>query len=110
HDAAGSGQDRRGRHARPRLSAAARGVDGGHRPPAREDHGRSSSRVRDPRSLVLNYNRVPGLVEVREAHDETTLVVDAPRVLEAARHLRDELGFDYLSDVAATDYLGWEAK
>jgi NADH:ubiquinone oxidoreductase subunit C len=53
---------------------------------------------------------VPGLVETREAHGETTLVVDTPRLVEAARHLRDELGFDFLSDVAATDYLGWGAK
>ena len=53
---------------------------------------------------------MPGLVEVREAHGETTIVVDTPRLLEAARHLRDELGFDYLSDVAAADYLGWGAK
>ena len=53
---------------------------------------------------------MPGLVEVREAHGETTLVVDTPRLIEAARHLRDELGFDYLSDVAAADYLGWGAK
>lgn len=53
---------------------------------------------------------MPGLVEVREAHGETTLVVDTPRLLEAARHLRDELGFDYLSDVAAADYLGWGSK
>jgi len=46
-------------------------------------------------------------VEVRDAHGETTLVVDTPRLVEAARHLRDELGFNVLSDVAATDYLGW---
>jgi NADH-quinone oxidoreductase subunit C len=53
---------------------------------------------------------VPGLVEVREAYGETTVVVDTPRLLEAARHLRDELGFNMLSDVAATDYLGWAGK
>jgi NADH-quinone oxidoreductase subunit C len=53
---------------------------------------------------------VPGLVETREALGETTLVVDTPRLVEAARHLRDELGFDFLSDVAAADYLGWGAK
>ena len=29
---------------------------------------------------------------------------------EAALYLRDELGFDFLSDVAATDYLGWGDK
>jgi NADH-quinone oxidoreductase subunit C len=58
----------------------------------------------------LNFNRLPGVVEVREAHGETTVVVDTPRIVEAARHLRDELGFNFLSDVSATDYLGWEAK
>jgi NADH:ubiquinone oxidoreductase subunit C len=36
-----------------------------------------------------------------------TLVVDTPRLVEAARHVRDELGFDFLSDITATDYLGW---
>ena len=46
-------------------------------------------------------------MEVQERYGETTLVVDTPRLVEAALHLRDELGFNYLSDVAATDYLGW---
>src|SRR5207249_4442877 len=36
--------------------------------------------------------------------------VDTPRLVDAALHLRDELGFNFLSDVAATDYLGWGAK
>jgi NADH-quinone oxidoreductase subunit C len=49
-------------------------------------------------------------VEVQERHGETTIIVDTPRLVEAALHLRDELGFNYLSDVAATDYLGWGAK
>jgi NADH:ubiquinone oxidoreductase subunit C len=35
------------------------------------------------------------------------VIVDTPRLVEAARYLRDELGFDFLSDVSATDYLGW---
>ena len=47
---------------------------------------------------------------MREAKGETTLVVDTPRLPEAARYLRDELGFDFLSDIAATDYLGWGTK
>jgi NADH-quinone oxidoreductase subunit C len=47
------------------------------------------------------------VVEVQEQHGETTLVVDTPRLTEAALHLRDELGFNFLSDVSATDYLGW---
>jgi NADH/F420H2 dehydrogenase subunit C len=37
-------------------------------------------------------------------------VVDTPRLVEAALHLRDQLGFNFLSDVAATDYLGWGGK
>jgi NADH:ubiquinone oxidoreductase subunit C len=36
--------------------------------------------------------------------------VDPARLTEAALHLRDELGFGFLSDVAATDYLGWRGK
>jgi NADH-quinone oxidoreductase subunit C len=50
---------------------------------------------------------VPGLVERREAHGETTLIVDPARLVEACTHLRDEEGFNVLSDVTATDYLGW---
>jgi NADH-quinone oxidoreductase subunit C len=55
----------------------------------------------------MSYDAVPGLVETREAFGETTLVVDPARVAEACLHLRDELGFDLLLDVTATDYLGW---
>jgi NADH-quinone oxidoreductase subunit C len=50
---------------------------------------------------------VPGLVETREHLGQTTLVVDSARLVEACLHLRDEAGFNFLSDVAATDYLGW---
>ncbi len=46
-------------------------------------------------------------METREAHGETTLVVDPARLLEAALHLRDVEGFNFLSDIATTDYLGW---
>ena len=51
---------------------------------------------------------MPGFVEEREAHGETTVVVQRERLEDAARFLRDEGGFDLLADVAATDYLGWE--
>jgi NADH/F420H2 dehydrogenase subunit C len=37
-------------------------------------------------------------------------VVDSARVVEAARYLRDELGFNFLSDIAAADYFGWGRK
>jgi len=54
-----------------------------------------------------SWKKVPGLVRVEEGHGETTLVVDPARLVEACTHLRDEEGFDYLSDIAAADYLGW---
>jgi NADH-quinone oxidoreductase subunit C len=53
---------------------------------------------------------VPGLVEVREAYGETTLVVETEQLVEACLHLRDEEGFDFLSDVSPTDYLGWGTR
>jgi NADH:ubiquinone oxidoreductase subunit C len=49
-------------------------------------------------------------VERREAHGETTLVVDPARLLEACTFLRDEEGFALLSDITAVDYLGWGEK
>jgi NADH-quinone oxidoreductase subunit C len=56
------------------------------------------------------YEGVPGLVETKEAFGETTLVVDPARLVEACTHLRDEEGFDFLSDVTPADYLGWGEK
>jgi NADH-quinone oxidoreductase subunit C len=56
---------------------------------------------------LTGYERVPGLVEVNEALGETTLVVERERLGEAALHLRDELGFNYLADISSADYLGW---
>jgi NADH/F420H2 dehydrogenase subunit C len=55
----------------------------------------------------VTFEGVPGLVETVEAHGETTLVVDPARLVEAAEHLRDVEGFNFLSDIAAADYLGW---
>jgi NADH-quinone oxidoreductase subunit C len=56
---------------------------------------------------VPSWDAVPGLVEVVEGHGETTLAVEAERLVEAAEHLRDAEGFVFLSDVSAVDYLGW---
>jgi NADH-quinone oxidoreductase subunit C len=53
------------------------------------------------------YEGVPGLVETREALGETTLVVDPARIVEACTYLREEEAFNFLSDIATTDYLGW---
>ena len=57
---------------------------------------------------MTRFDAVPGLVEEREEHGETTLVVERERLREAALWLRDEAGFNFLSDVAAADYLGWD--
>jgi NADH-quinone oxidoreductase subunit C len=55
----------------------------------------------------VTYEGVPGLVETKEKHGETTLVVDRARLVEACTHLRDAEGFNFLSDITAVDYLGW---
>ncbi|HXG76511.1 MAG TPA: NADH-quinone oxidoreductase subunit C [Gaiellaceae bacterium] len=55
----------------------------------------------------MTLEGVPGVVETRVALGETTLVVDPARLVEACTYLRDEEGFNVLSDVVATDYLGW---
>jgi NADH-quinone oxidoreductase subunit C len=38
------------------------------------------------------------------------VVVDVARLLDAARYLRDELGFDFLADISGADYLAWGGK
>ena len=58
----------------------------------------------------MTYDGVPGLVEVTEAYGETTLAVDAEQIVEASLYLRDRHGFNFLSDVSPTDYLGWGDK
>ena len=58
----------------------------------------------------MSFEGVPGLVETKEAYGETTLVVDPARLREACLFLRDELEFRFLSDIAASDYLGWGDK
>ena len=58
----------------------------------------------------MRLESVPGLVETRDGHGETTLVIDPARLVEACRHLRDELGFNFLSDIMPADYLGWSLR
>ena len=55
----------------------------------------------------MTFEGVPGLVETTEEYGETTLVVDPARLRDACLHLRDREGFNYLSDITPTDYLGW---
>ncbi len=55
----------------------------------------------------MSFQDVPGFVSTREALGETTVVVEADRIVEAATHMRDEEGFNFLADVTPADYLGW---
>ena len=57
--------------------------------------------------LAPRWDAVPGLVEVKDAHGETTLVVEPGRLHDALTHLRDDEGFNFLSDISPADYLGW---
>jgi NADH-quinone oxidoreductase subunit C len=56
----------------------------------------------------VSWESVPGFVAEKEACGETTVVVERERLRDAALHLRDEAGFDVLSDITPTDYLGWD--
>ena len=53
------------------------------------------------------WEHVPGFTGIAEAYGETTVTVEPARVAEAARHLRDVEGFNFLADVTSADYLGW---
>jgi NADH-quinone oxidoreductase subunit C len=56
---------------------------------------------------VTDWTEIPGVERVEEGHGERTLVVEPAALLEACTHLRDEEGFNFLSDISAADYLGW---
>jgi NADH-quinone oxidoreductase subunit C len=58
----------------------------------------------------MSWRDIPGFVEVRDAHGETTVVVERERIRDACRYARDELGFNFLADIVATDYLNWGRK
>src|SRR5205823_8272953 len=70
--------------------------------PARSGEGRRPAGVRAAKR---------GLVTERvEGHGETTLVVEPSELVEEALRLRDEEGFNFLSDITAVDYLGWATR
>ena len=52
---------------------------------------------------------VPGLVAVRSSTARRPSSSSPARLVEACTHLRDEQGFNFLSDISAADYLGWGA-
>jgi NADH-quinone oxidoreductase subunit C len=56
---------------------------------------------------VTEWRTAPGYVSHRETHGELTVTIDARMIREACQFARDEMGFNLLSDIVATDYLGW---
>ncbi|MFL5923960.1 MAG: NADH-quinone oxidoreductase subunit C, partial [Gaiellaceae bacterium] len=58
----------------------------------------------------MSWEAVPGFVEEREEHGESTVVVEPSHLVEAAAYLRDDAGFNFLSDITAADYLGWNDR
>jgi len=57
----------------------------------------------------VTFSELPGFVEQSEAFGETTVTIETARIREACEVARDELGFQMLSDLVATDYLNWGA-
>jgi NADH/F420H2 dehydrogenase subunit C len=58
----------------------------------------------------VSYDALPGFVGQKDSFGETTVTIDPARIRDACAHARDELGFEMLVDLVATDYLGWGAK
>ena len=58
----------------------------------------------------MSWDSVPGFIGERMEHGETTVVVETARLVDAALRLRDEEGFNFLADIAVTDYLGWNGR
>ena len=57
----------------------------------------------------MTFSELPGFVEQSEAFGETTVTIETSRIRDACEFARDELGFQMLSDLVATDYLNWGA-
>jgi NADH/F420H2 dehydrogenase subunit C len=58
----------------------------------------------------VNYGALPGFVAQTESFGETTVTIEAARIRDACAHAREELSFQMLVDLVATDYLGWASK
>ena len=58
----------------------------------------------------MNYRSLPGFVDLTEAYGETTVTIEAAQIDDACAYARDELGFQMLSDIVATDYLNWGGR
>jgi NADH/F420H2 dehydrogenase subunit C len=58
----------------------------------------------------VSYEELPGFGGVREALGETTVTIEPASIRDACSHARDELGFQMLVDIVATDYSGWGSR
>ena len=56
---------------------------------------------------MTDLTKIPGYIETKDAFGETTVVVDRTHIRDACEYARDELGFNVLIDIVATDYLNW---
>ena len=56
---------------------------------------------------MSDWRAAPGYVSHKEALGELTVTIDRAQIREACAFAKDELGFTMLSDIVATDYLGW---
>jgi NADH-quinone oxidoreductase subunit C len=58
----------------------------------------------------MTWEHVPGFLRESEERGETTVVVETDVLLDAALHLRNDHGFNFLADLTPTDYLGWNER
>ena len=54
----------------------------------------------------LKQNFSEEVLDVIEFRDETTIVVKKEKIVEISTFMRDEMGYDFLSDLCGVDYLG----
>ena len=57
-----------------------------------------------------DWRAAPGFVSLKESFGETTVTIERERIRDACAFAKDELGFNLLSDIVATDYLGWGGR
>jgi NADH-quinone oxidoreductase subunit C len=58
----------------------------------------------------MTWEAVPGFQSEKEERGELTVTVETSCLVEAALHLRDEAGFNFLADLTPTDYRGWDER
>ena len=56
---------------------------------------------------MSEWRNAPGYVSKSDAFGELTVTIERELVHDAAQYARDEMGFNLLSDIVATDYLNW---